>query len=85
MWCLATRDAEYLARREDILALYERPLNPAEPVVCRDEKPVSLHADVRYSFRLRNHPEPKTPNPRPHASSPEPLAVGEGLEGVSGG
>ena len=29
MWCLATLDAEYLARMEDILALYERPLNAA--------------------------------------------------------
>ena len=47
MWCLATLDAEYLARMEDILALYERPRCPAEPVVCLDEKPVSLHADVR--------------------------------------
>ena len=32
---------------EDVLAIYERPLNPAEPVVCLDEKPVVLHADVR--------------------------------------
>ncbi len=47
MWCLATLDAEYLARMEDVLALYERPLDPAAPVVCLDEKPVSLHADVR--------------------------------------
>jgi hypothetical protein len=47
MWCLATLDAEYLARMEDILALYERPLHPAEPVVCLDEKPVALHAEVR--------------------------------------
>ena len=46
MWCLATRDAEYVARMEDILALYERPLDPAEPVVCLDEKPVFLHADA---------------------------------------
>ncbi|XWV16932.1 MAG: IS630 family transposase [Gemmatimonas sp.] len=47
MWCLATLDAECLAPMEDVLALYERPLNPVEPVVCFDEKPVSLHADVR--------------------------------------
>ncbi len=53
MWCLATLDAESLARMEDILALYERPLNPAEPVVCLDEKPVSLHADVRAPRRAR--------------------------------
>jgi len=32
---------------EDVLALYERPLSEEEPVVCVDEKPVVLHADVR--------------------------------------
>jgi hypothetical protein len=32
---------------EDVLGVYEKPYNPAEPVVCLDEKPVSLHADVR--------------------------------------
>jgi len=32
---------------EDVLAIYEKPYNPTEPVVCIDEKPVSLHADVR--------------------------------------
>src|SRR6266700_5914077 len=32
---------------EDVLALYERPLSEKEPVVCVDEKPVVLHADLR--------------------------------------
>ena len=32
---------------EDVLAVYERPYQAAEPVLCVDEKPVSLHADVR--------------------------------------
>lgn len=32
---------------EDVLAVYEKPYHSAEPVVCLDEKPVSLHADVR--------------------------------------
>ncbi len=32
---------------EDVLEVYERPYNPQEPVVCLDEKPVTLHADVR--------------------------------------
>jgi len=32
---------------EDVLALYERPYDPKEPVVCLDEKPVSLHAEAR--------------------------------------
>ncbi|MGB8030146.1 MAG: IS630 family transposase [Terracidiphilus sp.] len=31
---------------EDVLALYERLLSEREPVVCVDEKPVVLHADV---------------------------------------
>jgi hypothetical protein len=32
---------------EDLLALYERPYDEREPVICLDEKPVSLHAEVR--------------------------------------
>jgi len=32
---------------EDVLEVYERPYDPQEPVVCLDEKPVTLHADVR--------------------------------------
>jgi len=47
MWCIAELDAAYIACMEDVLALYERPYNVHEPVVCLDEKPVSLHADVR--------------------------------------
>ena len=47
MWCVAELDAEYISHMEDVLALYEHPYDPKEPVVCLDEKPVSLHADVR--------------------------------------
>lgn len=32
---------------EDVLALYEKPLSVQEPVVCLDEKPVTLHHEVR--------------------------------------
>jgi transposase len=38
---------------EDVLALYERPLSEEEPVVCVDEKPVVLHAEVRPPRPLR--------------------------------
>jgi transposase len=44
---VAELNEEYIARMEDVLALYERPLSEREPVVCVDEKPVVLHADVR--------------------------------------
>jgi hypothetical protein len=47
MWCVAELNDDYIQKMEDVLAVYEKPYNPAEPVVCLDEKPVSLHADVR--------------------------------------
>jgi hypothetical protein len=47
MWCVAELTEEYVNKMEDVLETYERPYNPNEPVVCVDEKPVTLHADVR--------------------------------------
>jgi transposase len=47
MWCVAELNAEYVRKMEDVLALYEQPLDASEPVVCVDEKPVTLHQDVR--------------------------------------
>ncbi len=40
-------NAEYVAKMEDVLETYEQPYDPAQPVVCLDEKPITLHADVR--------------------------------------
>src|ERR1035437_2471673 len=42
MWGVAELNEEYVRKLEDVLELYERPYNQAEPVVCLDEKPVSL-------------------------------------------
>ena len=47
MWCVAELNEEYIAKMEDVLETYEKPYDPAEPVVCLDEKPVTLHAAVR--------------------------------------
>ncbi len=47
MWCVAELDEEYVARMEDVLAVYEKPLSAREPVVCIDEKPLVLHEEVR--------------------------------------
>jgi hypothetical protein len=47
MWCVAELNEDYIAKMEDVLEVYERPYDPREPVVCLDEKPVTLHADVR--------------------------------------
>jgi len=47
MWVVADLDEDYIAHLEDVLELYERPYNPRQPVVCLDEKPITLHADLR--------------------------------------
>ena len=40
-------DGEYVARMEDVLAVYERPYDPTAPVVCMDEQPVQLIQETR--------------------------------------
>jgi DDE superfamily endonuclease len=47
MWCVADLNDDYIARMEEVLAVYERPDDAQQPVVCLDEKPVTLRADVR--------------------------------------
>lgn len=47
MWCVAELNEDYVTKMEDVLEAYEKPYDPEEPVVCLDEKPVTLHADVR--------------------------------------
>ena len=47
MWCVADLNDDYIDKMEDVLETYERPYDAAQPVVCLDEKPITLHADVR--------------------------------------
>src|SRR4051794_2740473 len=47
MWGVADLDEDYITKMEDVLEVYERPYDHQEPVVCLDEKPIPLHADVR--------------------------------------
>jgi transposase len=47
MWCVPELDQEYVERMEDVLGVYEKPLSAEEPVICVDEKSVSLHKEVR--------------------------------------
>ena len=49
MWCVADLNEEYISKMEDVLETYERPYDANQPIVCLDEKPVTLHADVRAS------------------------------------
>jgi transposase len=50
---VAELDEQYIARMEEVLAVYEKPFSVQEPVVCVDEKPVVLHSDVRPTRPLR--------------------------------
>ena len=40
-------DAEFAAGMEEVLAVYERSYDPANPVVCMDEQPVQLTKETR--------------------------------------
>lgn len=53
MWCVAELDDEYVEKMEDVLEVYEKPLSAAEPVVCVDEKSVTLHKDVREPLPMK--------------------------------
>jgi transposase len=55
MWVIPEMTPEFASRMEEVLDLYQRPLDPAEPVVCLDERPVVLRAEVRLP---RNENEP---------------------------
>src|SRR5258708_1873903 len=47
MWCIPQVDAGYVARMEDVLDLYAEAPDPKLPVVCFDESPIQLIAEVR--------------------------------------
>src|SRR3954470_24833051 len=52
MWCVPAITDEFVDRREDILQLYARKLDPREPVVCLDERPVVLRENARPSLPM---------------------------------
>ena len=55
-------DEDYIAHMEDVLELYERPYNPRQPVVGLDEKPLTLHADLRPPIAARPEREARRGN-----------------------
>ena len=40
-------DGEYVAHMEEVLEVYEKPHDPAVPVLCMDEQPVQLLKETR--------------------------------------
>ena len=53
-------NGEFVACMEDVLDVYELPYNPARPVVCMDEKPYQLLADMREPLPMRPGDDQKT-------------------------
>ena len=47
MWCVPELDENYIKCMEDVLDVYEKPLDKSQPVVCVDEKPLQLLKDLR--------------------------------------
>jgi hypothetical protein len=47
MWCIGCISAEYRERMYDLLGLYAKPYDAAEPVVCLDEKSKQLLEQTR--------------------------------------
>ncbi len=43
-WCIPKPSAKYVAKMEDVLAVYVLPYNPKRPVVCIDECSKELHS-----------------------------------------
>jgi len=47
MWCIGELTAEYRRRMYELLALYARPYDAREPVICVDEKCKQLLRETR--------------------------------------
>jgi hypothetical protein len=51
-------DAEFVACMEEVLETYERPYDPAHPVICMDEQPVQLLKETKQPIpATKNHPQ----------------------------
>jgi len=52
-WCIPKASAKYVAKMEDVLAVYVRPYNSKRPVVCVDECSKELHSTPRGNLPMR--------------------------------
>ena len=55
-WCIPKAGAEFVAKMEDVLEVYQRPYDPLTPVVCIDETNKQLIQETRVSCEP-GHPE----------------------------
>lgn len=53
-WCIPPKeDADFVAKMEDILDLYQMPYDPKRPLWCLDEKPYQLLGESREPLPMR--------------------------------
>jgi len=51
-------DGEFVANMEEVLETYEKPYDPARPVLCMDEQPVQLVKETRTPIKAtKKHPK----------------------------
>jgi len=54
MWCIPPReDARFVAAMEDVLEVYERPLDELRPLVCLDEAAKQILGEVREPLLMK--------------------------------
>jgi hypothetical protein len=46
-WCIPEASAEFVAKMEDVLEIYQRPYDPLNPVICLDETNKQLIEEIR--------------------------------------
>ena len=53
-WCIPPKqDAAFVCNMEDVLEVYKRPYDPKRPLVCMDEVPKQLLADLREPLSMQ--------------------------------
>lgn len=58
-WVLAKPSAQFVAKMEDVLAVYERPYDPKRPLVCVDETSKTLHDTPRGTLPIEAGQPPR--------------------------
>ena len=48
-----TENGNFVAAMKDMLEVYQRPHDPAHPMICMDEQPIQLHTEVRETISVQ--------------------------------
>lgn len=53
-WCIPAANAEFVYHLEDVLDVYQRPVDPKRPLVCFDESPEQLVSETRQTLPMQS-------------------------------